>query len=306
MPLRRMIKRRNNKRSLPSYLKSVLKTIQTSVFYGVREANEISDGIGKQVLETDTLNSIHPLHIYPLVNVINDAVTPAAGYHMDHSGTTYVSLGDNIQNMGAVGQLSQPVTALDALSKKQMYLNYHDIKILLWGRDTKKTVFNVSLVKFYKDELCPLVGTTTDSEGNELRQQFTLDMLRHLSNPVVNENHKRPGLQGYKVIWSKTYKIRETLSTEDERQHKLVKLFRKEDRLINFERPSQSTPTNALLDADTIFNHETGGDAYTHPWETKRNLYLVITSNVTQDDTNNATYDISIKSKYTVMGSLSA
>ena len=305
MPQRRRLRNKLRKHgSHINYIKKVLNSTTKKLFFGIRDANEIATGNGKLSLVQDLVTgSEYPLHIFPLNNIINDGNSQSGGYKLDSNGYDFTSL-LNVENYGADGQTHIDHTAANNLGKNILYNNYNEIRLLLWGRAARKSVFRVSIISLRDDELDPnLSPTTTNTDTQEKRQIFFLYHLLKpmITNPVVNDSSGIKQLHGAgKVLWSKTYKVRETLSTEDEAQHKFVKIFRKRNKLLRFQ---ESPSTAAQLTADgvgIIGNNETPSN---YPAHSKDNLFLVVTGNSTTED-DALTYDISVKSKYTLLGNV--
>lgn len=297
-------KRINKQSGHINYLKSMMKALSKNLYYGFREANEVGDGAGKITIKNDqTTGTELPLHIYSLNNVVNDGAAISAGWYLKSNGYDFTSLG-NVEFMGCEGQNDASQATIDGLGKNILYSNYHDIRLMLWGKSTRKAVYKIMLVQLLDEELDPNINTTT-TKGNtqEKRQMLYVGKLLRpiMLNPVIREVHTKQLESGYKILWQKTYKLDETLSTEDEAQHKLVKIFRQRNRNINY----QESPNLALstISADAV-NYASPNESPTgYPTHSKNNLFLIIIANNSLED-DSSTYDINIKSKYTLLGNV--
>ncbi len=284
-----------------AYLNKMMKVNTQQIFFGYREANELSDGTGKVILKTDLVTGDElPLHIYPLRNIRQAGTSAVGGISLDSDGHDFSTLA-SIQYLGTKGQAVQDA---QAMTVRKLFCNYHDIKIMLWGQATKKNIFKLYLVKFQDEELDPaLAPVVTDQDIRDKRVLlFKNHFLRSaITNPVIagevlSNNIKRE----MTVLWTKTYSIRETLSTEDQAQYRLVKIFKKCHNVVDyFESPKTETVSN-YLDADEIVAEDIL-NAPTNIPRTQDNIFLIITGNANAED-QTLTYDINIKSKYTVMG----
>lgn len=284
------------------YIKSILKSQTLSFYYVARECNEISQGLGAISLKRDQVGgSEMPLHIYPLDNIVNDGVQPVAAYKLNSNGYDFDSLGINVEGGGVTGQTHTTMGAINAMGKNILHKNYSDIKILLWGQPTRKTVFRIMLCRFLDEDLdMTLEPTTSNAERQEKRQiLFTHQLLKKIiSNPVVSSVVQKNANKRYKILWSKNYTIRERLSTEDENKHRLVKIFRKENKSLNY----QDSPEIAVnLDADAVVHQDPSEPPTTYPSTSRQKTFLIITANCNAEDST-ATYDIQMKSKYTMIG----
>lgn len=287
-----------------SYLNKMIKSMSLSFYYGIRESNDVHNNSGGvSITRDETTGSELPLHIYPLESIVNDNVQPVGGYKLHSNGYDFTTLGMNVEGMGVVGQNHTTMGDINTKGKNILYKNFTDIRLLLWGHQSKKTVFKIYLVKLYDEDLDPTLNpTTTDTESQEKRQiLFQQKMLKRIiGNPVVREPINNSMRVKYQVKWSKTYVIDETLSTEDENKHLLVKIFRKENRNIDYQ---ESPSINSNLGSDVVSYQTPTEPPTTYPSHSGSKNYLIITSNCSQEDRVN-TYDIQIQSKYSMIGNI--
>jgi len=269
-----------------------------------RQCNEISVGNGLLSLKRDESGgSEYPLHIYPLDSIVNDGNQPIGGYKLNSNGYDFDTLGCNVEGGGLTGQSHANMGNINAMGKNILHKNYTDIKLLLWGHANRKTTFNLSLVRFKDEDLdVTLAPITTNGETQEKRQLFfTHKMLKKImSNPIISNVTSKTSRQRFNVVWSKSYTIRETLSTESQAKHRVVKIFRKENKSLSYK----DSPEVVLdLAADSVVHEDPSEPPTTYPSQSRLKTFLIVTSNVNAEDDVN-TYDIQIKSKYTMIGNV--
>ncbi len=286
-----------------NYLTLLNKVNTQSIFYGYREANEISDGLGKQILKTDiTTGDELPFHIYPLRNVKMAGTGGSGCLKLNADGHDFTAIGSptTIEYLGSKGNTIQDG---ESILFRKILCNYHDIKIMLWGEADRKTTFEVLLVKFFDEEFDPaLLPVVTDANTQKKRVLLFKDMLLRpmITNPVIaGEVISNSIKKEMKILWRKKYKLRETLSTEDQRQHKLIKIFKKCHEVLDYYETPQTETVANYLNADEIVKEDILNVPSNTP-TTPYNLFLIILGNCHAED-ETQTYDINIKSKYTLL-----
>ena len=161
------------------------------------------------------------------------------------------------------------------------------------------------LIQILDEELDPTLSASTTNVDTQKKRRmlYQLKFTKPLSsNPVVSEVSTRQLDRGYKILWKKVYKLREQRSTEDELQHKLVKLFRQVNKVKKFQESPDLTNVD-VNNADNVDYNEAEEAPSTMPTHSKDNLFLVIVSNKSAED-QSASYDINIKQKYTLIGNI--
>jgi hypothetical protein len=302
---------KNNKRFKRKYrrktthplrlLSSLYKIATQSHYYGVREANEIADGSGKQILTTnltDAGDGSLPIHIYSLGNIKQGGTAESCAFTVDKTGTDFIDL-QNLERFGVDGNTIQDAADLTTAKAIQ---NYTDIRLCLWGEADRKTQYKISLVRLLDTRLDPNIDlTTSDAPTQELRQAIFGHYFTRaqMSNPVIRGERVLSAQQkkSFKVLWSKTYTLRETLSTEDEAQYRLVKIFRKMNSIKHY-RDDGSIPAPSL-DADAVQKYDPTSGLVGFP-HTNNNLFLIITALNSAED-ESCSYDINLKNKFTIL-----
>lgn len=297
---KRKYKRKSGKlKSAVDYLLKISRVNTQALFYGFREANSIADGSGKVVLKTDLVSGNEfPIHLYPLRAIIQGGSVPIGGMKVQSNGYNHTTLG-NIEYMGSKGNTIQDGANIKV---RQLFCNYHDIKLLLWAEADRKTTFEIMLVKFRSEDMDPALNLVVTDTDVQLRRalMYKLQLIRSLiTNPVV----KGEVLQGnataeLKILWKKKYTLKETLSTEDQNRHRLVKIFKQCDQIVTFAE-SPTISLSDVLDADEVVEQLVDDTPTTYP-RAHEQVFLVVMGNCHAED-ESMSYDINIKSKYTVL-----
>jgi hypothetical protein len=271
-----------------------------NVFFGLREANEISDGTGAQTIKLDeTTGSELPLHIYPLANVIQGGSASAGGFKLTSNGYDFGSL-QNTQHMGNKGNSVQDI---QDISMKQAIWNYVDIQLCLWGETDRKTEFTCYIIAFNDPIYDPCINTTVTASSREanLRQNLFEEFFvkRVATNPVVRHEQvlHRDTKKAMRILWKKKYVLRETLSTEDQNKYRHVSIFRRLNKYVHYDHDYIAAGSSLQADAVDFHNASSTPDNFPH---TRENLFFMITALNSAED-EQCTYDISLKSKFTTL-----
>lgn len=315
MPYRRRYKRKSRKSSKRmSTMKRLLynanitaklmKINTRNLFYGVREVNELEDEAGKLTLQDNASANQLPLHIIPLMNVRNNNVAGNGILVLKTNGYDFTKLAD-VELLDTSGYTYDNVSAIKYPKALQRYI---DARFMLWASNKKRLRFEISLVQIKHVDLEPIL-----TEADVTRRQakilfYKYHFLRHqVSNPLTrNENYTKNLRNKYRILWTRKYNIDEKLSDRDESFHKVVKFFKKTDRIVRYTDNISISDTN-LDDPDIVKGQGVIPGIQNEP-DVLHNLYLIITANTTlsqaEDAVNfqTATYDLSTRVKYTILG----
>lgn len=290
----------------------LFKMNTANYYFGVREANEIDDQVGKVVLQDNSLADELPLHVIPLCNIVNNNSASAGLLKLKHNGHDFTQA-QPMDLMSVGGQISITPTSAETNSKFQKLLQrYIDAKFCLWSSASKKINYEITLVQIKDEQLNPLNLVTTDVDTQNVRKAFyKLKMLRHqVSNPIVKGERIDTSIKNkYRVLWRKSYQIEEQHGDVDEKHYKVVKFFKKTDVIKDYADGIAYVPT-ATSYADADFNvRQTNDVNFKSAPDVRQNLFLIITANLTKsyDDNNSsfetASYDLNTICKYTSVGS---
>lgn len=280
------------------------------------DANTSSPGLAKLIYD-DVVTGILPCHMYSLTAVPTTAdITPRC--RLDLKTNCYDFAAPTVsqyQQTAQTGFASVPDTT-DWNARFQLH-RYNNIKMVLWGREKYKTVYTLRLIQLFDNDLDPFDTdgqTVTNVTKQRTREAFYSALLKsQFSNPIATSKHHLGSFNGkFREVWHKKYVIREKLSTEDQMPHRIVKLFRQHDRLLDYGSESRLTnsPANNLNDPDEIIeNSESFSQIQNEPKQNQR-LFLMVTANVTKMESEGGTqaedwasYDIVINNKFSCLGS---
>lgn len=298
----------------------VLMTKMSNKYFSYASVNESFDSNNNQpganILTFDDVTSnTLPCHIYHLTahesanatsvrarkdlkTNLHDFVTPNPSTYTKTATTGY-----------------QAVPSANDEEHRFMLHRYSNIKMVLWGRSAFKTVYNVKLIKLLDSDLDPFENATiTDTTKQYTREAFYSAMMKqHVSNPIATSKHHLSNFKGkFQIVWEKNYTIREKLSTEDQMKHKIVKIFRQHDKLLDYASESRlaNFPADRLDDPEEELTvNETVTNLQDVPKQRQR-LFLMVTANATRNTSEGAdsatdwpSYDITITNKFSCLGS---
>lgn len=287
-------------RATVKYLMKINQVNTQNLFYGYRECNEVADGSGKTILKTDLVTGDElPLHIYPLRGVVMNAAAAVGAMKLNSDGYDFTTIGD-IQYLGSTGNTVQDGSAIKF---RKLLCNYHDIKIMLWGEADRKTRFEIMLVKLSDIEFDPAlepIVTDVSTQNKRILLFKALLLRKMITNPIIGGEVIGTSIRReMKILWRKEYNLRETLSTEDQAQHKIVKIFRPCHDVVDYNETNKIESVANFLNADEVIHEDFVASVQRVP-RTQDNLFLIITGNANKED-ETLSYDINIKSKYTLL-----
>lgn len=291
-----------------SKIASKMSQINTaSVFYGVREVNDLDDGAGKVSLSQSSTNDTYPLAVIPIRSIVNNDVAGDGLYILKRNGYDFT----NIQSVAYAGQKGNVMNRVNSASYGKMLHRYTDLRLLLWQNSAKDVKFTCYLVKFNDSTLDPLINTTVSStEDKDLRKQFYYYHLTRAqtSNPLIQDHENfTQGIKGkFKILWEKNYTIQEKHGQMEEAHYEQVKFFRKWDQIVDFNEKSQVDGTPPDNDPDQIKYVQAEANPTTYP-DTRQNYFFIIVANATKSEADGntstmdkCTFDITMKNKYTI------
>lgn len=277
------------------------------------DTNSTSPGANQMI--NGTVANVLPLHMYSLTALPNanfaNATCRVTLKTDAHDFTTPVT--HDYAYQAITGFRAEP-TANDLESRYVLH-RYSNIKLCLWGRDAFKTTWNVKLVRLLDPDLDPYEFnglTTTESATQFSRETFYTSLLKHqVSHPCATNKFHLGQLRGkFQIVWSKDYNIRERLSTEDQMPHRIVKIFRQHDRLLDYQSEARTSniPAGNIDDPNEVMEtNETVSALQLEPRQRQR-LVLMITANSTRTEAEGGTssdwptYDINISNKFSILG----
>jgi len=334
MPFNKKYSKKNSSKNILKNASKNLKTIAyrskiaqkmssittASLFYAVREVNDIDAGIGALELSENQTNL--PLFIFPLRSV-QQKTTSGQGVYQLKLNTydfteTVTTLGSKSgqgagakitwEYQGQIGNNAYPVSDF-----KVMLLRYTSIKLLLYQHDKKDITFTVQLVQLKDKILDPCyVTTTTDIQEQQIRKKFYYyHLLRsQISNPLLEneENYTAEIKNKFKIIWKKKYTFNEKLSTADAVNYRQVKIFTKYDKVIKYNEDTKigAVAIGSIDEIPDVVRWNASISAPSCTPATPDNLFLIITANASKsyaEDNSNydkITFDVAIKNKFTI------
>lgn len=169
--------------------------------------------------------------------------------------------------------------------------------LLLWGAKNRKLRYTLRIVSLKDKVLMPefndggtystlALSNSSLDHNTKVRGFYDMFLKGEMSNPVFGKKDanrlKQEYKTQYKILWEKTYAINEQSADYDERPHKLVKIFRPINRVVDFyTTPSVSSISN-LENAEVPYTLQNATEAYPFLQE-GQNLYLMITCDQTLD-----------------------
>jgi len=289
-------------------LSKILKENVVNYHFGFRKCNEHEAHIGQQ--ELSWTNTHMPLDIINLNSVINTngstVKTGIALKALQDDGYQFTDIENTTLLNKYGGTLTDTVDSF-----RSLVYRWSKINICLWADTLRSTMFKIYLVRI-KDPILDPYDDTINSSSAEVQdarkqvfQQFFLS--DQTSSPIVPKTKIAPSLmRKFDIVWKKQYLIDEQQSTVDQRPHRIVKLFRRADRKISYQR-NESLNYGSMDNPEqpSTVNNDANKRAY--PAFNSQQLFLIITANCTlneaEDGSNyhKATYDIIVDNKYSTM-----
>jgi len=286
-------------------------------FFGCRSINEAEQNQGAFSLWNGI--STQPLCLISLRSIINAGENGNQIFTLGFNGADF-SVNKTAQYLGSSGAYTSPASNAypTTMNYRQLIHRYTQAKFLFYQQANKKVTFTVRLVTL-RDDLDPLSTGLTASNA-QIRRKRQLFYQYHClradqTNPLLKntENYTRDIKGEFNILWSKTYTIDEQLMEDhgnDQVATKQVDIFRKFDKTINFTTKANAEPitdsndTTGYQDPESIVMPDSNDGITSFP-ESKQNIWLIITSNCTkteEDDASNFdvhTFDVLIKNKWT-------
>jgi len=255
-----------------------------------------------------------PLHIYDLTCVPNangtTATAQTVGYHLGFTNETttastiWTPLTNNVTGSTQWIAMTSPHGNPERMEGGQSYLEWANVKLLLYAQTQFPTKVKIDLVQFTRDTLVPSPdGGTSTPEADAFWQSLTHSYMWNPIHPV-NGNYKKY----LKVL--KTVVVEMDAKETDENtpaRYKEVNMFLKLGRKLNYRwlendlasfTGANSNPVNTI-EAQT---NTAANQSRVHP---RRRLFLMIRSvspllfpNGVASAANTVTYDISMTKKH--------
>lgn len=291
-PVKKVVKRKsipktksvtNSLAALSMHHHKVLYSLFDHISFGYIACNEQETSRGAVQLRLDTTSAINkqlPLHVYDMTTILTDTtLSQYAGLQMRMSSADYpyFDISGTLSNFG----VNDGAAVASTQNHNRTIQEYFDIRLELFGRDTKYTKYNVMLLKIFDEDLLPLI-TVDSSKGKHnnfwkhLARPYYTNSLIPADSRIMND------LKGkYKILWQKDYTMRDKDSSFDEVQRKKVKIFKKLQQLNTYnEGPWQMNYGDD--NPQTLFTQTTNGASSAYPSVNKR-IFLVIRGSQTQD-----------------------
>jgi len=295
-------------------------------YFGSKMINEVEEASGAVVLQDNASADELPIVVCSLRAVRNNSHLPTQIMKLEQDGYSFKNINDNngnnageVKHLGTSGNVSNNADPKD-LKYRRLLHRYTQIKLLLWQNPKRDSTYKIQLIQIKDPDLNPQITGFSTNLGQVVKDKRTmfwkyLQLRSLMSNPIISgtENLTKGIKGGYKVIWSKQYHLEERHNDYDENSYKQVNIFRRFDKVINYNKtPSVSTSDaseTAIRDPETIVWSDITDDVQGIPQYTQDDIFLVISSNCSKSqseaaaendpaDFDTRSFDILIKSKY--------
>lgn len=326
-------KRRNSKRNSRANTKTIQRKARALMYqnklqgminrisvanhyFGCKKINQAEVGYGQINLSATTGQL--PLNIISLRSICNNGENANQILKLTQTGHDFaVESSATAQYMGSTGAYVKDGALPNTTQFRQLIHRYTSMKFLFYQEPKKKVTFTLKLCKLSPDLDPWNTGlTVTDLEVKQKRRLFyqyhclKADMTNQLLKNTENYLRDLRGQQS--ILWEKTYTLNEMIfetQGQDEHGTRQVNIFRKFDKIVNFTQNANPVQLNgatgtSFQNPETI-NYPSNNDSASSVPESRDNLFLIITSNCTQTETEDGndfdqhSYDVLIKSKYT-------
>lgn len=275
--------------------------------FGQKQINEHEAYQGKVTMANHSGWDALPLMIFNLNNVVNDGGSANFRQTLKQNGYDFTT-NDNVELQKIYGAGNN--VAITTPDFRKLLLRWTKIKLCLWAETGRNVTYKVSLVKFNNRDINPQDYTTTISRQQNFRKAIFLNyfLRNQLSHPMISADRiPKDCYKAFTTIWSKNYTLKEQNTLIDQRPHRIINIFRRFDKIIDYDYQTD-------LDSNTLLNVEDpeteislNADATNNSKsKLEQSTFLIITSNCTlsyaEDNTNyhRATFDYDISSKYSV------
>lgn len=300
----------------------MLFTKMTNTYLGYQSINESFDVNSNapganQLVYDDNIANVLPCHMYSLTSFPNANVPTAKArldLKSDLASFQAITGNSDYDDKGNTGFLAQPT--INDREYRYLINRYNNIKLVLFGRESFKTVYDIKLIKLLDSELDPFDGNAdsivpTDSDIIATRQAFYGSLIKtQVTNPISGSRHHLGAFNGkFKIVWEKKYIVPEKSADYDQMPHRIVKIFRQDDKLCDFQSESKLVGVPfGIGDPQNIPEiSETQSGIREVPKQGQR-LYLMISANASRSNAEGATtadwptYDINIMNKWSYIG----
>lgn len=261
---------------------TMLRSLFDHNYYEYKNCNEMESSRGAISVNLDTtsaLNKLMPLHVYDLTSIVTDGQSPVAQYILNFNSSDYpfFTTSGSVVQVGANDGGGVPTVQ----SHNRTIQEYFDVRLELFARETKKTVWNVMLLKLFDEDIAPLAAAdSTKAKHNNFWKQLVRPFY---TNTLIPSDSRIMGdMKGkFKVLWQKSYTFKDKDSSFDEVQKKTVKIFKKLNQLNKYnESPEQKNYNDD--NPNTQFVATAAGT--TAPFcQLPKRIYMVIRANNTTD-----------------------
>lgn len=275
--------------------------------FGQKQINEHEAYQGKITMANHSGWDALPLMIFNLNNVVNDGSVANFRQTLKQNGYDFTT-NDNVELQKIYGAGNN--IAITTPDFRKLLLRWTKIKLCLWAETGRNVTYKVSLVKFNNRDINPQDYTTSISRQQKFRKAIFLNyfLRNQLSHPMISADRiPADCYKAFTTIWSKNYTLKEQTTLIDQRPHRIINIFRRFDKIIDYDYQTD-LDTNTLLNVeDPETEISLNADATNNSKsDLKQSTFLIITSNCTlsyaEDNTNfhRATFDYDISSKYSV------
>lgn len=260
----------------------MLKSLFDHNYYEYKRCQEMELGYGFNQMLLDTTSAFNkyvPLHVYDLTSIITDGQTPAAYYQMNLNSLDYPFFlpTDTLTQIGVNDGGGLTITQ----SHNRTIQEYFDVRLELFARNTKKTQWNVMLLKLFDEDLVPLEAADSNKGKHN---NFWKQLVRpYYTNTLIpSDTRIMSDLKGkFKIMWQKTYSFKDKDSSFDEVQRKTVKIFKKINQLNKYnEKPEQKNYTDDSPNTQFV---ATAAGTTSVNCQVPNRWYMVIRANNTTD-----------------------
>lgn len=292
------------------YSQRLMSTMFDKIYFDWRRVNEFENTTGANVMQYNTgaaLGQELPLQMYDLTSIVTDG---AAGLPKMTLYTTAAGLPffvNDALGMTCTGA-SDGQSFSTAQSINKAMCEYQDVRLELFDRPAIKTIWNLSLVTINDESMHPLfTASATARKHNNFWNQFSRPYYTNTLVPV--DKRITDDLKGqYRILWSKTYTMRDRNSDRDDPVRKVVKIFRKVNKVYRYN-ANPEVKTYGNDDPNELFVPTAAGTTFPHA-EQRQRVYLMIRSSCTKDvnlegavAADSTSYNMYFKSKYVIPAS---
>lgn len=282
----------------------LLKTVTVPMRWRFQNVSDLGNLVGAncgaQAIGhfTPTYNSgtytEYPLHLLCVTDVMQTGVSPYVSYALLGSGSSFLwKANPQVDGTGAT-TYSAVVDETQAAGVpsvgRRSYLDWFRLRLNLWGKNLGPTTFKIRLCRFTEEECCPqnytfsgAVPVSTAMSGSA--PQMYQKLLKNLINNPISSLNDQHSPMPMKVLdqWIFTFNPGNTTDRDTSADNKVVDIFKRVGRLMDYGDPA--TYVQSVADLDDPNKQPVVAAGYTtKPSDLTRSLYFMITCDAPRKD----------------------